>query len=116
MGTQRSNQACGVCWLVVRRRFHSSIDVNVQPQRHFANPADNLKEEARFQAQASQQVEQVLQFVIAQASKCVEHLPPPLQSQSVYPFQVSFSPLDVKGHGSSALLPQGLRSTFSIPY
>merc|ERR1712137_170551 len=92
------------------------IDVNVQPQRHFANPADNLREEARLQAQASQQVEQVLQFVIAHASKCVDHLPPPLQSQSVYRFQVSFSPLDVKGHSSGALLPQGLRSTFNIPY
>merc|ERR1712137_1421150 len=53
------------------------IDVNVQPRRHFSNPANNLRVEARLQAQASQQVEQVLQFVIAHASKCVEHLPPP---------------------------------------
>mmetsp|Transcript_12624 Transcript_12624/g.39150 ORF Transcript_12624/g.39150 Transcript_12624/m.39150 type:complete len:222 (+) Transcript_12624:64-729(+) len=97
------------------------VPVAVQPLRRFADPADNLREEANLQASAAQQVQQLLHFVVARANAKMDHLPPPPQTQAAYKFEISFG-LDGKGlGGGSALLPQGFGSAIGqtikhIPY
>mmetsp|Transcript_55618 Transcript_55618/g.154988 ORF Transcript_55618/g.154988 Transcript_55618/m.154988 type:complete len:225 (+) Transcript_55618:144-818(+) len=98
--------------------------VAVQPFRRFSSPVDNLREEADLQASASQQVQQVLHFVIGKANAKVDHLPPPPQSQASYKFEITFASMDGKGlggGGSSALTQRGFGSSLSqtikhIPY
>jgi len=90
------------------------IHVVVTPPRRCANPAESLREEAALQASASQQVQQLLHFVLAKANSKVDHLPPPPQAQASYKFEVSFATADGKGIGSGSLLaPQNLGSSLS---
>eukprot|EP00927_Polykrikos_kofoidii_P041464 TRINITY_DN35353_c0_g1_i1.p1 TRINITY_DN35353_c0_g1~~TRINITY_DN35353_c0_g1_i1.p1 ORF type:complete len:223 (+),score=27.57 TRINITY_DN35353_c0_g1_i1:224-892(+) len=96
--------------------------VAVQPLRRFSNPADSLREEANLQASASQQVQQVLHFVVGRACSKVEHLPPPPHSQASYRFDVSFASADGKVlGGGSGVGPHGFGSSLShtiksLPY
>ncbi|CAE7948434.1 dnajc21 [Symbiodinium sp. KB8] len=96
------------------------IPVAVQPLNRYLNPADNLREEANLQASASQQVQQVLHYVIARANAKVEHLPPPDKEQTAYNFDVAFLSGDGKDIGAGSLLRQGLGSSLQtirqMPY
>ncbi|CAJ1364200.1 unnamed protein product [Effrenium voratum] len=86
------------------------IPVSVQPLNRYLNPADNLREEANLQASASQQVQQVLHYVIARANAKVDHLPSPEKDSVSYKFEVAFVSGDGKEIGSGSFLPQGLGS------
>ncbi|CAK9061040.1 unnamed protein product [Durusdinium trenchii] len=66
------------------------IPVSVQPLNRYLNPADNLREEANLQASASQQVQQVLHYIIARANSKVDHLPSPEKDTVSYKFEVAF--------------------------
>eukprot|EP00913_Durusdinium_trenchii_P006762 g6356.t1 len=86
------------------------IPVSVQPLNRYLNPADNLREEANLQASASQQVQQVLHYIIARANSKVDHLPSPEKDTVSYKFEVAFLSGDGKEIGAGSLLPQGLGS------
>jgi len=97
------------------------IPVAVQPLNRYLNPADNLREEANLQASASQQVQQVLHYIIARANTKVDHLPSPEKDTVSYKFEVAFLSGEGKEIGTGSLLPQGLGSSLSqtirhLPY
>ncbi|CAK9083118.1 DnaJ homolog subfamily B member 1 [Durusdinium trenchii] len=80
------------------------IPVSVQPLNRYLNPADNLREEANLQASASQQVQQVLHYIIARANSKVDHLPSPEKDTVSYKFEVAF----LSGDGKAGLHRPGI--------
>jgi len=93
------------------------IPVMVQPLRRYANPAENLREEAQQQRLASQQTHSALLYILGRINAKLDHLPPPPQSQAVYKFEISFASQEALGAGEPAWSPRTFsQSIRKIPY